>query len=85
MGVNRTNQRILDLIRIATVIIALSTTKTSSSSDVLREIGNVWVIFGRVADSDEKMLSVLADLGELMQEVVSITKNCARRSRELMA
>ncbi|RYP11996.1 hypothetical protein DL765_007512 [Monosporascus sp. GIB2] len=66
------DRRILNLARLATMIIAVSATKGSSLSEELRYIGNACGVFGRIACLDKTLLDEGIQLGEFMKKLTTV-------------
>ncbi|RYP64727.1 hypothetical protein DL770_009139 [Monosporascus sp. CRB-9-2] len=75
------DRRILNLARLATMIIAVSTTKGSSLSEELRYIGNACGVFGRIACLDITLLDEVIQLGEFMKKLTTIKMEEVQKPR----
>lgn len=72
----------LNLARLATMLIAVSATKGSSPlSEGLQHIGNACGVFGRIACLDMTLLDDLSELGEFMKTLMAVKMGEAQISR----
>ncbi|KAL2273323.1 hypothetical protein FJTKL_04787 [Diaporthe vaccinii] len=70
---NNNDHRILNLVRIATLLIALSEARNSSIMDEgLRHISNACGVFGRIASVDATVLDELIELGQFTKTMTSL-------------
>ncbi|KAH8590116.1 hypothetical protein B0O99DRAFT_314658 [Bisporella sp. PMI_857] len=66
------DRKVVSLVRLATMIIAVSATKAIPTSEELRHIGMACGVFGRIACLDITLLDEVSELGAFMKKLMSI-------------